>query len=125
MVLNYPIRHLQRQDFNDEGNLINKNLLKHKKKTFVMLQGSFCGWCQKAKPAFQEVGDKLSDKFFIATIQADGRISGEKECNVLFRKIDPTFRGFPTYLLFDEEGKYIKTHNGGRDFDSLKKFLET
>ena len=120
--LEYPIYYLQRTDFDDEGNLINEEILKSGKKTIIMLQTSFCSWCKKAKPAYQEFGNEYGEQLFVTTGQSDGEIEGEKELSDILKKIDPKFRGFPTYVLYDKNGKYLKTHSGKRDKESLVNF---
>ena len=119
------VGYLTRSDFNDEGDIINPKILKMGKPTLVMMQAGFCGHCVRAKPDFQKFADKAkaSKKAFAATISADATEPGEAELKSLYGKIDKSgFRGFPTYVKFDKNGKYVATHEGGRDADSLYTF---
>jgi thiol-disulfide isomerase/thioredoxin len=118
--LNKPVAYLQDSDLDDKGDLINPKIPKNIP-VIIMLQGDFCGYCTKAKPAFQELADENENKIFCATIQADGKEKGENELGKRLNKIYSNFQGFPHYVGY-KNGKFIKDHNGGRDKDSLKKF---
>lgn len=120
--LEYPVRYLQRSDFDDEGNIINQEILSSGKNTVIMMQAEFCGWCTKAKPAYQEFGNQYADQMFVTTTQSDGDIEGEKELGTILKKIDPKFRGFPSYVLYGADGKYLKTHSGNRTKDDIYNF---
>lgn len=119
LFLNKPIYYLQRSDFNDNGDLVNPVIPKDKP-VIIMLQAAFCGYCTQSKPAFQEFANKNAGKVFVATIQADGTEKGEKELSPLLQKIDPDFKGFPSYVKHFK-GKKIP-HSGGRDVASLTTF---
>lgn len=115
-LINVP--YLEDSDFNQDNSL--KPYVNKGKPCVVMVQGLFCGYCGKAKPAFQQVAQSTSD-VVCATMQIDGGPS-EKTAAKRLAKIDPSYRGVPIYLGFGSNGKYIKTHNGGRDANSLKAF---
>ena len=51
MYLN-KVAYLQDSDFDIKGNIINKNIPDNIP-IVIMLQAEFCGYCTKAKPAFQ------------------------------------------------------------------------
>ena len=86
-----------------------------------MAQGNFCGYCTKAKPAFQELANENKGKILCLTIQSDGKEPGEAELSKKLNKFFPTLRGFPSYFGY-KGGKFIKEHSGGRDKDALQKF---
>ena len=90
----------------------------------VFVQGSFCGYCTQAKPAFISLAKKYSDKNVIfATVQIDGSESEKKLGKKLNDIIRPdAMQGVPAYLKF-KDGKYVAMHNGGRDEQSLVKFI--
>jgi thiol-disulfide isomerase/thioredoxin len=122
MWLTKPVAYLTSKDFDGNGNIINSNLTD--KKVVIMIQAAFCGYCTMAKPAFQDLANKNQGKFFCATIQGDGKEAGEKELNDMIKKIDPTFRGFPGYVGY-KNGKYIKSHSGGRSIKDLENFANS
>jgi thiol-disulfide isomerase/thioredoxin len=116
--LNYPIGYLQVTDFDANGNLVNPELPKDRN-ILIMIQANFCGFCTKAKPDFQNLAN--DGEIVCLTIQADGEEKGEKELGEILRKLDPSFRGFPHYVLY-REGKRVATHDGGRSKEDLKDF---
>jgi thiol-disulfide isomerase/thioredoxin len=119
--LNKPVGYLTITDFDQNGTLINPDIPKNKI-VIIMIQANFCGYCTQAKPAFQEFA---KNKNVIAlTIQGDGNEKGEKELSAILNKIDPTFRGFPSYVAY-KNGKYLKSHNGGRSAKDLEMFVKS
>ena len=122
MWLTKPVAYLTSKDFDENGNLINPQL--KDKIVIIMIQAAFCGYCTIAKPAFQDFANKMQGKIFCATIQGDGNQPGEKELNDMIKKIDPTFRGFPSWVGY-KNGKYVKSHEGKRDAKSLQDFCNS
>lgn len=117
-----PVAYLQNFDFDEEGNLINQQLLGDKL-VIVMIQADFCGHCSIAKPDFQDFADAIakseySNKIIPATIQGDGKEEGEPELRNRLATIFKEFRGFPSYALM-YNGNFIKMHEGGRDSNSI------
>ena len=117
--LNYPIGYLQITDFDSNGNLINPQIPKDRN-VLIMIQSNFCGHCTKAKPAFQDLAN--DGQILCLTIQADGDQKGERELGEMLNKIDPSFRGFPHYVLY-RGGRRIATHDGGRSKEELSAFV--
>ena len=120
--LNNPVVYLQDSDFDASGNLQNDMLTN--KMVLVMMQSNFCGHCTRAKPEFQKLGEEIAQSpvasdVVTATIQADGSEPGESELGQRLTSILPSFKGFPTYVLF-WKGKPIGEINSGRDAASLK-----
>ena len=122
MYLNSPIVYLTDSDIDSKGDLINANI-PNNKPVMVMVQAGFCGHCTHAKPAFQDFADANKDKVFCATIQADGTEPGEKELGRRLNTFLPKFRGFPHYVLY-HNGKFHKTHEGGRSQKDLENSLQ-
>ena len=120
--LNKPIGCLQDFDFNAKGELINKDIDKNKT-VIIMIQSNFCGYCTMAKPAFQKFAENNKDVVCL-TIQGDGSHPGEKELNDRIKIIDPTFRGYPSYVAY-KNGKYVKTNEVGRSETDLRKFANS
>ena len=117
--LNMPIAYLVDSDFDDNGNIINPQIPTDIP-VLVMIQANFCGHCTTAKPAFQKLAEQNKGKIFAATIQGDGKETGESQLSRRLSSIVPGFRGFPEYVLF-KNGKRIK-HEGGRSKDDLENF---
>lgn len=122
IFLTKPIAYVTINDFDSNGNIVNPKLKNGK--VIIMIQANFCGYCTIAKPAFQELAKQNQSNFTCITIQGDGKEQGEKELNDMIKKIDPTFRGFPSYVGY-KNGKYIKSHSGGRNKENLLSFAES
>ena len=105
------IPYLEGVDFNSDGTL---KVFGDKTK-IVMVQANFCGHCIRAKPEFQKAKDMNTNKNVVfCTIQGDG---GESEKQAMMY-IKPHFSGFPTYMIFDKNGKMVTTFDK-RDANSL------
>jgi len=122
IFLTKPIAYLTINDFDSNGNIVNPKLKNGK--VIIMIQANFCGYCTIAKPAFQELANQNQSNFICVTIQGDGKETGEKELNDMIKKIDPTFRGFPGYVGY-KNGKYVKSHSGGRSVQELENFANS
>jgi thiol-disulfide isomerase/thioredoxin len=105
--LNNPVAYLQDNDFDTNGHLINPKIPKDVP-VVIGIFGNFCGYCTKAKPAFQEFANKTQGKVFCVTIQGDGEVEGEKALAKRIKQIDPSFQGFPSYVLY-KNGKYVRS----------------
>lgn len=121
IYLKKPVAYLTNDDFDNNGNLINSKIPLDIP-VCIMIQAKFCGYCTQAKPAYQEFAMRNQGKVFCATIEGDGDQPGEKELSKRIKKIDPSFRGFPHYIVY-KNGKYLKTHNGGRSVSDLENFI--
>ena len=115
------VAYLEIQDFDSNGNL--KPYVNNGKPTVIMGQGSFCGYCTKAKPAFEQLA-KLDDNIVAATILTDGKQS-EKAASKFLRVWDPEHRGVPAYFGFSSDGRFKSIHRGGRDLSSLQGFVSS
>jgi thiol-disulfide isomerase/thioredoxin len=118
--LEKPVAYLTIEDFDDQGNLVNPQIPTDRP-VVVFIQAGFCGHCTQAKPAYQQFADANVGKVFAATIQADGDQPGEKEVGQILNKIDPGFRGFPSYALF-YQGKRVPRDIKGRSVEHLTQF---
>ena len=108
---------LEDQDFNN--NMEFKYNL-NKKPMLVMVMGSFCGFCKQVAPVFSQFAKEVPD-VVTAVIMIDGDTS-EKKLSQRLSKVDSKIEGVPTFMLFDSNGKYSKTHKGGRTIKDLKLF---
>jgi thiol-disulfide isomerase/thioredoxin len=116
------VAYLEIEDFTSDEKL--KPYVNKGKPAIVMCQGNFCGFCQTAKPAFQDAANDNNNQVVFCTILIDGDKS-EKDAAKLISKWDKNYRGVPTYLGFDKNGNYVKTHDGGRDKKSIEEFIRT
>lgn len=115
------VAYLENEDINSNGTL--KSYVSDGKPCVLMLSGNFCGYCKKASPEFEKFA-KSNPNITSCVIVIDGSDS-EKKASRYAKIWDPFYKGVPTFLGFDRNGKYITTHSGGRDFNSLQKFSET
>lgn len=111
------IKYLEGSDVNPDGTL--QSHVNEGKPVLLMIQGNFCGWCSKAKPAFQELSTLLPN-VTLATIQTDGG-EPDKQASKNLKSVNSS-PGVPSYLGFDKNGKFVKVHNGDRNVESLKVF---
>ena len=104
----------------EDGDISSNGTLKidADKPVVVMLQGTFCGYCTKFKPAFQEAANKLKNKVYMATVVIDKEKGLGKELNNYI----PNFQGVPTVVIF-KGGKYWKTYDGPRTAKDLVQFV--
>jgi thioredoxin domain-containing protein 5 len=116
-----PVAYLDANDFDDDGNLINKQLIDSNLPVFIMIQAIFCGHCTKAKPWFQEFAQKNVGKVICCSIQGDSDMKSVKELTSMLNKICSEFVGYPTYVVFNKNKK-IK-YTGGRKTEDLQSFL--
>lgn len=115
------VRYLEKQDFTSNGDL--KKYVNEGKPAIIMCQGNFCGFCNLAKPAFQDLSYSNTN-VQCCSIQIDGEET-ERDASKLISKWDKNYRGVPFYIGFNSDGKYAKTHTGGRDKKSLEEFVNT
>jgi len=115
------VAYIEIQDIDSQGNL--KPHVGKGKPVVVMALGTFCGYCNKAKPAFEEFA-RLPNNVVAGAIQIDGD-EPDKKSAAFLKKWHPGYRGVPTYLGFDGNGKFSKVHTGGRDLGSISTFSKT
>lgn len=113
------VLYLEEEDIDENGNLVLPG------KVIVMVQGNFCGYCTQAKPAYDTLATAYKNSgVTFATLQVDGTPSEKKANEKLKRGVKSgEIRGVPTFILYNN-GKIVSIHRGGRDVQSLKKFIE-
>jgi thiol-disulfide isomerase/thioredoxin len=116
MNFSRPIGYLEYNDFSSDG-----KLLLAKNPVFVMIQGSYCGACSKAKPAFQELANQ--QKILCMTIQLDGERQSERDIGKILDKIYPNMVGVPSYILYKNETNKIP-YTGGRSREEMMEFIK-
>jgi thiol-disulfide isomerase/thioredoxin len=121
MQLQYPVYYLEKSDFNNDGDLVNKKIPTDKP-VFIMLQANWCPHCTNAKPAYQQFANRNEDKAFVCAIQVDGTRPGEQNIKSLIRNIYPDFQGYPSYIVY-YKGEKIPFEEG-RSLSHLENFLQ-
>lgn len=117
-----PVAYLENIDFDSSGKPTGE-LAKQagNKPIVVMAQASWCHHCTNAKPAFQEFAESHAGKVFPATIHSDGAKHSEKQLAERIKIIDPSFRGFPHYMLFKNK-QLVNKQISGRSIEHLSQF---
>ena len=95
-----------------------KIVFQSSKPALVEFFAPWCGHCKNLAPVFEELASNFAhagDKVSIAKVDADEHKSLGKRFGV---------QGFPTLKWFDgKEGSKPEDYNGGRDLESLTKFI--
>jgi thiol-disulfide isomerase/thioredoxin len=111
------IPYLEDSDINPDASL--KSHVNNGKPVVMMVQGNYCGWCLKAKPDFQKLAEQVPNVVLV-TVQTDGG-PNDKKASQMLSAVNKS-PGVPAFLGFNSQGKFVKTHDGGRDVQSLKQF---
>lgn len=111
------VLYLEDSDINPDASL--KSHVNNGKPVVMMVQGNFCPHCTTAKPAFQKLAQSMPN-IAVVTVQIDGGTSDKKAAQMLSAVNKSP--GVPAFLGFDKQGKFVKVHSGGRDFESLRQF---
>lgn len=119
---NHNVHYLENFDFDEEGELTNKQIPKNML-VLIMIQSSSCPHCEKAKPLFQAFADKMSDKVFCATIQTNGykRPKTEIPLGKRLNNFIQEFNGVPEYVLYKNR-RIINAKTTGRNVECLTNF---
>ena len=121
---------LEASDFDSSGRLVYRGKLVTSGKWFIMIQGSFCGFCTKAKPAFVEVAsalgsNKIGSGVIFATIHVDSKHSGDKKLAEKIKDISGhSIEGIPAFLLYDAATRKFTMYDGDRSVRGFKSFLQ-
>lgn len=111
------VPYLEDSDVNPDASL--KSYVNNGRPVVMMIQGNFCGYCTKAKPAFQQLAKSMPN-VAVVTVQMDGGPSDKKAAQML--SVVNKSPGVPAFLGFDKQGKFVKVHNGARDLQALQQF---
>lgn len=117
------VYYLQDTDVGKDGELLHARIPKDKP-AIVMVKASWCGFCTKTMPNFEQFSNQYSDKVFTAVINHDGTVEGEKELGKRVTEFAPNFRGFPAFLKY-KGGKIVDMTQGYKDVDALVKFMQS
>lgn len=120
------LHYLVRGDFDNNGDLINKDVPKNIP-VLIMMQSSNCPYCVDAKPEFQKFINKNKNSIFCATIQTDGYKEKDEEIKLgrHMQNIIPNHEGVPEYLLYFNTKLIAKKDTPGRSAKDLTQFCKS
>lgn len=114
------IPHLE--DIDIDTNFVVKKSLSSGKSSFIMIYGTFCGYCKVAYPEIQKLSKSTKD-VFVAAIQIDSKEETVKKLvKRMYSKFNNDIPGVPTFILIQPNGQYT-VHNGKRTYEDFKKFI--
>lgn len=118
----YDVAYLEDMDFDQNGNLINPEI--KDKVVVILIFASWCGYCKKFKPDYQEFANKMKgSNVFVAAIQDDGERETEKRLMKKIKTIKPDFRGFPDIVLY-KNGRRVNKDLQDRSVKGLVEFVK-
>jgi len=97
------------------GTNFEKTVYDENKAVFVEFYAPWCGHCKSLAPVWDKLGEAFADRDDIVIAKSDATANEFDGVEV---------SGFPTLKYFPKGEKKIVDYSGGRDFDSLKKFVE-
>lgn len=88
------------------------------KNTFVKFFAPWCGHCKAMKPAWDQLGEEFAASSSVAIADADCTGAGKEACEKF------GVSGYPTIKYFKDGNTAGEAYNGGRDIESLRKFVK-
>merc|ERR1712018_402461 len=85
------------------------------KGVFVEFYAPWCGHCKSLAPIWDKLGEEFKDQDDVVIAKSDAAANEFDGVEV---------SGFPTLKYFPKGARKMIDYSGGRDFDSLKKFVE-
>ena len=110
----FPVQQIQ-------GGEISPQMLNGKKGALILFYADWCFHCRNLKPVFKQFAEKNKNGNVVIGIMDMVKYGEQANKNLAPLHIE----GFPTILAFDSKGRYFSTFSGGRDEDSLNKYLQT
>ena len=87
------------------------------KNGFVKMFAPWCGHCKSIKPFWDQLGDEYEASSSVLIGDADCTEGGKDLCEKF------GVQGYPTLKYFSDGNMSGEDYQGGRDYDSLKKFI--
>ncbi len=93
--------------------------------TIVLVQGSYCGHCTSFKKVFQDVANKVSGHFDMATIQIDGKLPSEQifQTGALNQILQQDLQGVPLVIKFRNGVRSGPEYQGDRSANDLMAWI--
>lgn len=126
---NTKIIYLESSDFKDNQLIYNKKPV-DTGMFFIMIQGDYCGYCSKAKPAFIAAANSigtldLKKGVIFATIHSDSKHETEVALGRTFTKISGiNIKGIPAFILYNAATKKFTEYPGQRTTQGFLEFLK-
>merc|ERR1712226_705976 len=98
------------------GSNFEKTVYAEDKSVFVEFYAPWCGHCKSLAPIWDQLGEAFADRDDIVIAKSDATANEFDGVEV---------SGFPTLKYFPKGERKIVDYSGGRDLESLKKFVET
>jgi len=117
-------RHLMSEEIPEKNDepvtvIVGKNFddiaLNKEKAVLVEFYAPWCGHCKQLAPTWDKLGEHFADRDDIVIAKSDATANEFADVEV---------QGFPTLKYFPKGGAAMVDYNGGRDLDSLIKFVE-
>lgn len=108
--------YLEGSDFNPDGSVVSDG-----RPTIIMCYADYCGHCKSAKPAFQSIVSKAPNIRVCAVHGGDGGAT-DRQAEEVVRNLLKPFRGYPSYLLMDKNGRFVSAYEGDRSAEAIIEF---
>ena len=125
------IYHLEDHDVSTDGHIIHQSA-DQGKYGLILVFAYWCHNCSGIKPEFLKLLPQVGHRVRLYALNGTGKKmdeslqSNDSEIALMKRMttIHPSFRGFPTVLLCDPNGKVLKEFDGQRNAESMYGFLK-
>jgi thiol-disulfide isomerase/thioredoxin len=85
----------------------------------VMLQSMTCGYCDQARPLYDQFASQQGLPVRVCTVQMPGHKFGVSQTVAQALMGMAQAQGVPCYMVFGADGAFVGVHDKGRDVASL------